>query len=441
MLGLSFFVWGLEFRRGSRDDDGVDAAALVEVDERLDSFVGEVFSSLKRKDQRATAGVYARGLLLDGRRKSMQPMAERLRVDHQRLQQFVTTSPWDVVPVRKTLSRKACDLIDPDAWVVDDTGFTKDGDGSPCVARQYSGTLGKVGNCQVAVSVHAATDAASAPLDWRLFVPESWDDRCTDDPDAGSAIADRRRRGAIPDHERHRTKWRMAIEMIDELTEWGRTPPTVVADAGYGDATGFRLALTERGIGYVVAVKGAITAHPGNAAPEVAPYSGRGRPPVAAYPDPPRTCKDLILAAGPAAGCEVTWRQGTKTGPGNPTAVMRSRFVAIRVRPANRDIPRADDGTLPQVWLLAQWPDGADEPTDFWLSTLPETTPLPELVRLAKIRWRIEHDYRELKTGLGLDHFEGRSWLGWHHHATLVTAAHLFITTLRLTDPKAGGQD
>ncbi|WP_345347858.1 IS701 family transposase, partial [Rhodococcus olei] len=218
----------------------MDAAALAEVDERLDSFVGEVFSSLKRKDQRATAGVYTRGLMLDGRRKSMQPMAERLRIDHQRLQQFVTNSPWDVVPVRKTLSRRACDLIKPDAWVIDDTGFAKDGDGSPCVARQYSDTLGKVGNCQVAVSVHAATDAASAPLDWRLYLPESWDDAAAEDPKTAAAITARRRRGAIPDDERHRTKWRMSIEMLDELIEWGRTPAVIVADAGYGDSATFR---------------------------------------------------------------------------------------------------------------------------------------------------------------------------------------------------------
>ncbi len=151
----------------------MDAAGLVRVDEQLDSFVGEVFSSLGRRDRRATAGLYVRGLMLDGRRKSMQPMAARLRVDHQRLQQFVTSSPWDVKPVRKALSRKACALIEPDAWVIDDTGFVKDGDASACVARQYSGTLGKVGNCQIAVSVHAASDAASAPLDWRLYVPRT----------------------------------------------------------------------------------------------------------------------------------------------------------------------------------------------------------------------------------------------------------------------------
>jgi SRSO17 transposase len=228
--------------------------------------------------------------------------------------------------------------------------------------------------------------------------------------------------------------------MIDELIQWGRTPPVLTADAGYGDTTAFRQGLTDREIGYVVAVKGATSAYTGDAAPHTAPYAGRGRPPTPRYPDPHQSCRDLAVAAGRAALKTVIWRHGTKTDPDNPAAAMRSRFLALRIRPANRDITAADDGSLPQAWLLAEWPTGAQEPTDYWISTLDPDTPLKELVRLAKIRWRIEHDYRELKTGLGLDHFEGRSWTGWHHHATLVSAAHLFITTLRLTDPKASGQ-
>ena len=372
----------------------------------------------------------------------MQPMAERLQVDHQQLQQFVTSSPWDVAPVRKTLSRKACDLITPQGWVVDDTGFAKDGPHSPCVTRQYSGTLGRVDNCQIAVSVHAATDAASAPLDWRLYVPRSWDDTLIEDPEERARVATRRRRAAIPDDEHHRRKWELALEMIDELCSWGRTPPPVIADAGYGDITAFRLALTERNIGYVVAVKAATSAHLGTAIPLAAPRTGgQGRFRAPAYPDPPASLKDLALAAGRGATTTVTWREGTKTSPTNPTGTMTSQFVTLRIRPANRDIPRDDDGVLPECWLIVQWPTDTAEPTDYWLSTLPADTPADELVRLAKMRWRIEHDYRELKTGLGLDHFEGRSWLGWHHHATLVTAAHLFLTTLRLTAPKAGGQD
>ncbi|MFD1814384.1 IS701 family transposase, partial [Rhodococcus gannanensis] len=250
----------------------MDAAALSEVDVRLDSFVGEVFSSLSRKDRVATAGVYTRGLMLAGERKSMQPMAQRLGVDHQRLQQFVTSSPWKVEPVRMTLSRKACEVIAPDAWVVDDTGFGKDGDFSPCVARQYSGTLGKVGNCQIAVSVHAASDDASCPLNWRLFVPKSWDEHCADDPAAANAVAARRKKSAVPDGERHRPKWEMAVEMIDELLAWGRPrPQVVVADAGYGEGAQFRAALTDRDIPYMVAVKAATSVYPADAVPETPP--------------------------------------------------------------------------------------------------------------------------------------------------------------------------
>ncbi|WP_433520731.1 IS701 family transposase [Nocardia pseudovaccinii] len=420
----------------------MDAVGLGEVGEHLDSFVGEVFSSLARKDRVATAGVYVRGVMLDGKRKSMQPMAERLGCDHQRLQQFVTSSPWDVVPVRKVLSRKACEVITPQAWAVDDTGFAKDGDASPCVARQYSGTLGKVGNCQVAVSVHAVTDHASAPLNWRLFLPASWDYRAAGDAEQKAAITARRAKAAIPGNEHHRRKWEQALEMIDELLAWGRTlPPVIVADAGYGDATEFRQGLTDRGLAYVVAVKATTSIHPGDAIPVTPPWCGNGRPPKSHYPDPPTTCKDLVMTAGRHALQEVTWRHGTKTGPANPAAAMRSQFTAAQVRPANRTIARAVDGSLPELWLVAEWPSGATEPTDYWLSTLPADTPITELVRLAKIRWRIEHDYRELKDALGLDHFEGRSWLGWHHHTTLVTAAHLFLTTLRLTSPKASGQD
>ncbi|MBS9376548.1 hypothetical protein GON09_005569 [Rhodococcus sp. B50] len=354
----------------------------------------------------------------------------------------MTSSPWKVEPVRMVLSRTACEVIAPDAWVVDDTGFAKDGDASPCVARQYSGTLGKVGNCQIAVSVHAASDEASCPLNWRLFVPPSWDDGCVEDSDEASAVAARRVKSAIPSDQRHRSKSAMAVEMIDELLAWGRPRPgVVVADAGYGEGAQFRGELTARGIAYMVAVKATTSVYPADAVPETPPRTGRGRPFTARYRVPKSSCQDMVTAAGRNQALTVSWRRGTKSTPGNPEAVMRSQFVALRARPAGHRVPRADDGSVEQVWLLAEWPTGAAQPTDYWLSTLPADTPIDELVRLAKLRWRIEHDYRELKVALGLDHFEGRSWLGWHHHVTLVTAAHLFLTMLRLTDPKAGGQD
>nr|WP_158074110.1 transposase [Micromonospora sp. CB01531] len=208
------------------------------------------------------------------------------------------------------------------------------------------------------------------------------------------------------------------------------------ADSGYGDCTLFRLGLAERGLRYAVQVDPTATAHHGDAVPVTPPYTGRGRPPKPAYPDPPATFKDLVLAAGQASARQVTWRQGSRRTKTNPTAAMRSHFLRLRIRPANRDIPRNSDGTLPDVWLIAEWPPNAAEPVKYWLSNLGARTSLKALVRLAKLRWRVEHDYRELKTGLGIDHFEGRSFTGWHRHVTLTVLAQAFCTLLRL-DPKA----
>lgn len=416
------------------------AEEITQVRSLLEEFTAEVFASLVRADQRAKGSLYLQGLMLEGRRKSMQPMGERLGVDHQQLQQFVSSSPWPVEPVRKVLASKAVEAIGPHAWVVDDTGFPKVGTASPGVARQYSGTLGKIGNCQIAVSVHAATDAASCPLDWRLFIPASWDETCQDTDEGAQKVRARRAKAGIPDDVVHQPKWEQALAMLDELAGWGHRPPVIVADAGYGEIGGFRTGLTARDIPYVLAVKATTSAHRAEATPELMDYSGRGpRPRTVRYHQAPSSVKKLVTEAG-VQFTELTWRHGTRNRPDNPGAAMTSRFAAVRVRPANRTLPRNEDGTLPVVWLLAEWPPDAQEPTDYWLSTLPEDTPLDELIQLAKIRWRIEHDYRELKHGLGLDHFEGRTFLGWHHHATLVTAAHLFATILRLdTDPKATG--
>ncbi|HEU4423325.1 MAG TPA: transposase [Pilimelia sp.] len=210
----------------------------------------------------------------------------------------------------------------------------------------------------------------------------------------------------------------------------------MVSDSGYGDATLFRLGLAERGLCYVVQVDPTATAHPADAVPVTAVYCGRGRPPKPAYPDPPVTFKELIRRAGRRQARQITWRRGSRASTGNRTAAMRSHVVAIRIRPANRDIPRADDGSLPTEWLIAEWPPDEPEPVKYWLSNMDPRTPPKTLVRLAKIRWRVEHDYRELKTGLGIDHFEGRSFTGWHRHITLAVLAQAFATLLRL-DPKA----
>jgi SRSO17 transposase len=421
---------------------------IAEVRPRLLDFAAEMLGGLARKDQRAAGELYVRGLLTGGQRKSMQPMAARLGVDHQRLQQFITSSTWDYAAVRRNIARDFAGRQPVEALVVDDTGFPKDGDASPCVARQYSGTLGKIGNCQVGVSVHLACERASCAADWRLFCPQSWDDNALDDPVQAARARRRRERARIPDDIRHSEKWRLALEMIDEMAGpggWvvleqavaaGGTRPVVTADAGYGDITAFRLELENRGWRYAVAVKGTTSAYAGDARPAARTLGGGpGRPPKPAYPAPPANLRALAIASADKIR-QVTWRQGARAARGNPAASMTGCFLAIRVRPANRDIPRADDGSLPECWLLAEWPPEADEPTDYWLSTLPEDAPVGELVRLAKIRWRIEHDYRELKTGLGLDHFEGRSHTGWHRHVTLAALAQAFCTLLR-TSPKA----
>src|SRR4051812_5114837 len=261
---------------------------MDQVRPRLVAFAAEMLGGLARSDQRAKGELYLRGLMLDGKRKSMQPMADRLGVDHQQLQQFVTSSTWDHVVVRRRMARWADEFIGPEAYVIDDTGFPKDGSDSPGVARMYSGTLGKTGNCQIGVSVHAVTDWASAAIDWRLFLPESWDDRLAGDPDTAEQIRRRRARSAIGDDIRHREKWRLALDMLDEVTAgWGLPARPVVADAGYGDAEEFRRGLTERGLAYVLAVRPTTTAYPAAATPVTPPYGGNGRRPGPRYPDKP----------------------------------------------------------------------------------------------------------------------------------------------------------
>src|SRR3982751_4104395 len=340
---------------------------LAAARERLEEFAAEMFAPLSRSDQRLKGQTYLRGLLLDGRRKSMQPMAERLGVDQQGVQQFVSSSTWAAEPVRERLARRAVEVIAPDAWVVDDTGFPKDGTASPGVARQYCGTLGKVGNCQIGVSVHAVTDAASCPLTWRLFVPASWDDACAATPEQAAAIAARRARAGIPADVRHHPKWRLALEMLDELAGEGLAPPVVVADAGYGTNADFRAGITARGSSYVVAVDGDLTAHREAAVPQLRPYSGRGRRPGPRYRPRPTGLRAHTLAAGRHATVRLTWREGSR-------AALTSQFLALRVRPAGRNPTArlAADGSLPAVWLLADWPPAEPEPTDYWLSDLPE---------------------------------------------------------------------
>lgn len=406
---------------------GLSHKQLDRVRLRLVEFAAEMFEPMARKDQRRWGETYLRGLMLDGKRKSIEPMAARLEDgDEQCLQQFVNQSPWAWGPVRRRLAVRMSAEIEPVAWVIDDTGFPKQGRMSVGVARQYCGALGKVGNCQLGVSVSAVTAQASCPLDWRLFIPEAWDE-----PDASNQA---RRAGAhLPEDVHHRPKWQLALEMIDELRAWGLTAPVVLGDGAYGDITELRSGLSEREISYVLDVKAVTSAYPQSVAPETPQRKpGRGRPPAARYRADPSSLRDLALGAGDQAAVKIEWREGTR-GP------MHSRFLALRVRPANiqlRKAAHAAGSELDIAWLVCEWPAGKAEPIKYWLSNLPHDTPLHDLVSLAKLRWRIEQDYRELKDALGLDHFEGRSWRGWQHHVTLVSVAHGFLTTERLRRPQ-----
>ncbi|MER5228224.1 IS701 family transposase, partial [Streptomyces flaveus] len=354
----------------------MDAHEVNRVRAKLALFVADVFASVPRKDQRAKGDCYLRGLMMDGRRKSIQAMAERLPDgNEQNLQQFVNQSTWDPVPVRRRICERMVPRIGPDAWAVDDVSFPKDGRMPVAVAPQYCGALGKQANCQVAVGVHAVSDTASCPLNWRLFLPQEW---------AKDTV--RRRRTGVPKDVGHREKWRLALDALDELATWRLAPPVVVADAGYGQNADFRAALAERGHAYVVGIRGDITVQPHEAVPATPARSGNGRRPLPRYRQPPVTVAQLAAAAGRDAFGEVTWREGSRSP-------MTSRFLALPVRPAGVRPRRLAqqaavaehgrwDGVLPQVRLLAEWPDGEDEPTRFWLSDLPDDTPIPDLVRL-----------------------------------------------------------
>jgi SRSO17 transposase len=358
---------------------GTTPAELGAVGRRLEAFAHDVFASLPRKDQRARGECYLRGLMLDGRRKSVEPMAARLggEVHYQALHHFVAASPWDPGPVRRRLAERLAGALDPVAWAADDTGFPKDGEHSVGVQRQYSGTLGKTATCQLGVSVNAVTEQASCPLDWRLFLPESWDEPTT---------AARRAACHLPDGVHHRPKWQLVLDMLDELAGWGLSPPVLVADCGYGEVGEFRGGLDDRQVGYVVEVRADTSAYREHVHPVAAPYAGKGRRPRPRYHDAPSPLKGLALAAGQQACVDLIWRRGSK-GP------QRSRFLALRVRPAGvtpRRLARAAGAELPLRWLLVEWPPGEPEPVKYWLSNLPQATPPVELVRLGKLRWRIE---------------------------------------------------
>lgn len=378
---------------------------------RLEQFLVDVLEPIGRRERRDWAAVYVRGLLLDGERKSIEPMAARLPEGNvQAMQQLVGQSPWPWTPVWEQLGRRMTRELEPDAaWVIDDTGFPKQGEHSVGVARQYSGTLGKTGNCQVAVSLHHVGANGTTVLGWRLYLPEEW---ITD--------AARRADAGIPDEVTFKTKPVLALELIDQARAWGLPDRIVHADAGYGEGTELRDALGARGLAYVVGVGPQVGVWP-RPPKLVSPRSkgGRGRPPTRYDYGGQRPSSTREVAIKVRGWKTVRWREGTK-------GWLTSRFAAVRVQPSHG----YHEGQAPhkEVWLLIEWPESEAEPTKYFFCHLPASYTLRRLVRLAKCRWAIEQDYHQLKEELGLDHYEGRSWLGWHHHVTLTMLAHAFLT-------------
>lgn len=342
---------------------------------------------------------------------------------------FVANAPWDDDAVLKVARDCVTEQMERHgsvaAWIVDDSGIPKKGSHSVGVARQYCGVLGKQDNCQVAVTVTLTNEAVSVPAAYRLYLPEVW---AKDD--------ERRDLAGVPEDIEFQTKWRIALEQIVSLRAEGLPLAPTVSDAGYGDVTAFRDGLTERHIPYVVGVKGETTVWPPGTAPLSAPrYRGRGRPPTLLRRTATRRPVPMTTLAHQLpenAWKNVTWRQGNR-------GAMRSRFSFLRVRPAHRDENRRQPRDI--EWLVIEWPGGESAPTKYWLSTMPTTTSHAQLVRLAKMRWRIERDYQELKDEFGLDHFEGRGWRGFHHHGVLCIAAYAFLAAerARLSPPEPLG--
>jgi SRSO17 transposase len=393
-------------------------------EERFGDYVERLGGVLGHADRRAPLRAYTTGLLLPGERKSVEPMAARVdpaRVGaaHQSLHHFVAKAAWDddalLAAVRAYALPAMLGRGPVRAWLVDDTGLPKKGRLSVGVARQYCGQLGKRENCQVAVTLSVASEAASLPIAYRLYLPEAW-----------AADPARRAMAGVPEEVAFATKPAIALAQVRQALADGVPPGVVVTDAGYGNDTDFRDGVTGLGLTYVAGIQGTTTLWPPGAGPlPAAPRGGRGRPPKRPRRGPEhRPLAAERLAAGLPAGAwrAVTWREGTAGPPA-------SRFAAVRVRPAHDDLRRTEPRA--EEWLLVEWPEGEKEPTKYWLSTLPGTATLEELVAAAKLRWRIERDFEELKQELGLGHFEGRGWRGFHHHAALCIAAYGFLVAER----------
>jgi SRSO17 transposase len=391
---------------------------------RFAAYLDSLAQAAGHEDRVIPLKSYCTGLLLPGERKSVEPMAARLcpenvRQTHQSLHHIVAQSPWSDTDILEAVRHYALPAMEKqapiEAWVVDDTGLVKKGTHSVGVTRQYCGQVGKQENCRVVVSLSISTAVTSLPIAWRLYLPEVWSE-------------DKKRRQAtgVPEEIKFQTKPEISLEQIRAAVDRGIPQAPVLGDAAYGNDTKFRDGVTELGLLYILGIPSSVTVWPPGQEPlPKAKWKGFGRPPTLlrrTEQHSPVTVRELAMSLPASAWKTVSWREGTRKP-------LRSRFAAARIRPAHRDYwsrePRAEE------WLLIEWPKQEKEPTKYWLSTLSVNTKLRDLVRLAKHRWIIERDYEELKQELGLGHYEGRGWRGFHHHATLCTAAYGFLVAER----------
>jgi SRSO17 transposase len=395
---------------------------------RLATYLDAIAGVLGHAGRVAAAQAYCTGLLLPGERKSIEPMAARLdpthvQAKHQSLHHVVAQAAWDDAAVLAAVRAQVLPVIARHGpvlyWIVDDTSFPKHGTHSVGVARQYCGVLGKRDNCQVAVSLSVANDQASLPIAYQLYLPAAW----ANDPL-------RRAKAGVPEEIAFATKTAIALDQIRQAQTAGVPEGIVLGDAGYGDETAFRVGVAELGLSYVLGLRSGTSVWlPGQAPLPPPPWSGRGRPStrLRRRPEhPPALVKEVALGLPKRAWRTVTWREGSKSE-------LTSRFAARRVRPAHRDTLRSEP--WPEEWLLIEWPEGRDEPSKYWLSNLPPRTSFKRLVHVAKARWLIERDDQELKQEIGLGHYEGRGWRGFHHHASLCIAAYGFLVAERCLFP------
>lgn len=401
---------------------------LMNASGEFERYLTHLAHDLGHADRHAGLSGYCTGLMLPLSRKSVEPMAARMdplhaSAKHQALHHFVAKSEWSDWQMLRRVAQWAVphmDMSNGGFWIIDDTGFPKKGVHSVGVARQYCGVLGKQDNCQVAVSVSLACEDGSLPVAWQLYLPRSWADD-----------AQRRKKAGVPEEVEFATKPQIALQQLRRLLDEGAPKHCVLADAGYGIDYDFRRNLSGMGLLYMVGVTQAVVVWP----PGVTPlppkrYKGMGRTPSMprrTATRQPVSVKELALDLPETAWQNISWREGTN-------AQLTGRFAAVRVRCAGGNAGRAR--LLPEQWLLIEWPAGQAEPEKCYLSTLPETTALNDLVRIAHMRWRIERDYQDLKQDMGLGHYEGRGWRGFHHHASMSIAAYGFLMAQRL---KAGG--